>query len=220
MSVFVTGDCHGDFSKFNMEVFPEQREMSRDDTVIITGDFGGVWAYDENTKGRYGWKAEQHQLDWLEGKSYTTVFCDGNHENFDRLYKFPVKEWNGGLVHVIRPNVLHLMRGQVFTIEGQKYFVFGGASSHDIGHGIIDPETDPDWKNKIKQFDREYIWDYRTNKRDWWKEESFVSMDEGDIKKEKEEAIKNLELANWNVRYIITHCIPSSTLYLYAKRIL
>ena len=55
--VYLTGDTHGPtslglhsvdgFSKrFNRENFPEQKEMGRDDFVIICGDFGGVWNYD------------------------------------------------------------------------------------------------------------------------------------------------------------------------------
>ena len=41
--VFVTGDCHGNFARFEPKHFPEQANMRKDDTVIITGDFGGVW---------------------------------------------------------------------------------------------------------------------------------------------------------------------------------
>lgn len=46
-----------------------------------------------------------------------TLFVDGNHDCHPRLADYPVKEWNGGLVHEIRPHVLHLMRGQVFNIN-------------------------------------------------------------------------------------------------------
>ena len=54
-------------------------------------------------------------MDWLEDRPFTTLFCEGNHENFDRLYSYPVEKWNGGNVHKIRPSVIHLMRGQVFN---------------------------------------------------------------------------------------------------------
>ena len=112
--------------------------MTKHDTVIICGDFGGVWVKDESVRGKGGWKEEKNHLDWLADKPFTTVFVDGNHENFQRLGRFQIDEWNGGKVHRIRPYILHLMWGQVFTIEGETYFVFGGASSHDIGHGILD----------------------------------------------------------------------------------
>ena len=122
--------------------------MTKDDYVIICGDFGGVWnRFEEN-------KYEKHWMDWLEKHPFTTLFCEGNHENFDRLYNYPVEKWNGGNVHKIRPSVIHLMRGQVFQLCGKKFFVFGGAKSHDIDGGILDPEA-PDFKKKKKELDKE-----------------------------------------------------------------
>ena len=35
--IFVTGDCHSDFRKFNMENFPEQVALDKEDYVIIYG---------------------------------------------------------------------------------------------------------------------------------------------------------------------------------------
>ena len=45
--IYITGDCHGNFERFNASIFPEQNEMTKDDYVIICGDFGGVWNKDE-----------------------------------------------------------------------------------------------------------------------------------------------------------------------------
>ena len=42
MAIFITGDLHGDFSRFKKEVFYEQAELAKDDYVIATDDFGGV----------------------------------------------------------------------------------------------------------------------------------------------------------------------------------
>ena len=44
--IFVTGDCHSEFQKLSTAAFPEQREMTKDDIVIICGDFGAVWNAD------------------------------------------------------------------------------------------------------------------------------------------------------------------------------
>lgn len=41
--IYITGDCHGNFERFNSSIFPEQNEMTKKDYVIICGDFGGVW---------------------------------------------------------------------------------------------------------------------------------------------------------------------------------
>jgi len=50
---------------------------------------------------------------------------------FPLLNQFPVEEWNGGKVHFINDSVIHLMRGQVFTIDDLKFFTMGGATSID-----------------------------------------------------------------------------------------
>ena len=50
MMIYVTGDCHGNFERFNASIFPEQKEMTKEDYVIICGDFGGVWNRDEESK--------------------------------------------------------------------------------------------------------------------------------------------------------------------------
>ncbi len=194
--IYLTGDTHGDFSRFNMQNFPEQREMTKEDFVIICGDFGGVW----NTKEES--KSEKHDLDWLNDKSFTLLFVDGNHENFDRLYEYPVTEWHGGFVHMIRPHILHLMRGQVFEIEGKKIFTFGGASSHDISGGILEM-SDPNFRKKRKQLDEDWI-PYRINHVSWWKREL-------PTEEEMEEGRRNLEKHGKAIDFIITHCCSSST---------
>ena len=76
--IYITGDCHGSFERFNASIFPEQKEMTKDDYVIICGDFGGVWNKDEESN------METMLLDWLDCKPFTTLFVDGNHENYER----------------------------------------------------------------------------------------------------------------------------------------
>lgn len=123
--IFVTGDTHNslDISKLNTKKFPQQKALTKKDYVIICGDFGCVW---------YGDRRDNHLLNWLEEKNFTTLFVDGNHENFDALAGYEQREWNGGVVQYIRPSVIHLMRGYVFDIDGLKVFAMGGARSTDI----------------------------------------------------------------------------------------
>lgn len=193
--VFVTGDCHADFRKFSTNRFPEQKELTHDDIVIVCGDFG-IW-HDTNE--------ERYWLKWLNEKPFTTVFVDGNHENFDRLYsdEFPIVDFHGGKAHKIRENIYHLMRGYVFEFDGKKYFAFGGASSHDISDGIIDPvEYDDicllksvirDWTIRGKMF--------RINHISWWELE-LPTQEEMDF------GMKTLEENNFSVDFIISHCCP------------
>ena len=129
--IYITGDTHSDFTRFTEDQFPIQSEMTKKDYVIICGDFGGVWTFEEENH------REKEDLNWLNNKNFTTLFVDGNHENFTRLYSYPVEEWHGGKVHKIRDSVLHLMRGEIFDIDGKKFFTFGGAKSHDIQDGIL-----------------------------------------------------------------------------------
>ena len=194
--IYITGDCHRNFERFNRSIFPEQQEMTKEDYVIVCGDFGGVW-----NKGKEN-KEETMLLDWLDCKSFTTLFVDGNHENFDRLYDYPVENWHGGKVHKIRPSVIHLMRGQVFDIDDRSIFTFGGASSHDIDGGILEPD-DPDYKKKKKELDQGWL-PYRINHVSWWKQE--LPSEE-----EMEEGRKNLALQHNTVDFIVTHCCSSST---------
>lgn len=187
--IYITGDTHGDFHRFITDYFPEQREMTKDDYVIICGDFGGVWDYRGENKNEKFW------LDWLESKPFTTLFVDGNHEGFNQLYQYPVVDFAGGRVHQIRPHVLHLMRGEVYELEGKKFFAFGGASSHDISDGILDPVKDEETINEWR-----YDWSkmYRVLGQSWWPEE--LPSEE-----EMENGWDNLEKYHFKVDYIITH---------------
>lgn len=142
-------------------------------------------------------------MDWLEERPFSTLWVDGNHENYDLLNKMEVKEWNGGKVHFIRPSVIHLMRGQVFTIAGKTFFTFGGARSHDISDGILEPD-DPMLKVKTYRLDAAGAL-YRINHLSWWQEEM-----PSDI--ERKEGIDNLEKAGWKVDYIVSHCCSTDIL--------
>ena len=197
--IYITGDCHGNFERFEEYIFPEQTEMTKDDYMIITGDFGGVWFSNEKHE------AECKDLDWLEDRPFTTLVVDGNHENFDRLNAYPIEEWCGGKVHKIRPSVIHLTRGQVFRIDGKKIFTFGGAQSHDIQGGILEPD-DPDFREKLKELDQGWL-PFRINHVDWWKEELPSAL-------EMEEGIRNLKKHRNKVDFIVTHCCSTSTLAL------
>lgn len=207
--IWVTGDCHSDFNKFRKDVFFEQENMTKDDVMIICGDFGGVW-YQEHGEFVGGeLRRENKNLDWLDSLPFTTVFVDGNHENFDRLNAYPVQEWNGGKVHVIRPSVLHLMRGEVFTIDNTKIFAFGGASSHDIQYGILD-YNDEHWREQAKALERDGKYMYRVKGLTWWEQEL-------PTEEEMQNGINNLEKHGNKVDYIITHSPCASVIALLGK---
>ena len=120
--IHITGDTHGEQARFAPGVMHGESRWTEKDYLIICGDFG--YLFQNN-------KEEKAFLDDLEKKPYTICFCDGNHENFPAIFSYPEESWNGGRVHRIRKNIIHLMRGQVYTIAGKKVFTMGGAYSID-----------------------------------------------------------------------------------------
>lgn len=122
MKIIVTGDLHGEYSRFDLLMREGAETLSADDILIVCGDFGFVFLNNER---------EKRILDMIAQRPYTIAFCDGNHEDFAALNALPVEFWNGGKIHKIRKNIIHLMRGQVYTIGGKRFFTFGGAYSID-----------------------------------------------------------------------------------------
>lgn len=241
MALFITGDTHGAdrleygspdgyVPRLNTGNFPEQKNLTKDDYVIICGDFGGIFDTDRRSISES--KAEKHHLDWLDGKPFTTLFVAGNHENYDRLsgikdekllgswfYEkmpsetkeqfrkgYPQKKWFGSSVREIRPSVLMLETG-VFELNGYQCFVYGGASSHDIQGGILDPS---DYANEA-QYRRAYEEMkgkgllFRVKGLNWWDQE--IPDDETEKR-----ALKALEEAGWKVDYVFTHDCPAGLL--------
>ena len=192
MAIFMTGDTHGDFSRLRPAAFYEQVQLTKADYLVICGDFGGIWD---------GSNTEQQWLDWLENRPFTTLFVSGNHENFDLLCSYPINQWHGGLVQVIRPSVLHLMRGQLYEISGKRIFTMGGAGSPDIQDGVLEPD-DPNFERKLRQLNAAGAL-FRVDHHSWWKEEL---PDDAEYQTARE----TLDNAGWDVDYIITHCCPSS----------
>jgi hypothetical protein len=122
--LYVTGDTHAriDIGKLEPNAFEEGYTLAKDDYLVVAGDFGALWS---------GGEEDEELLDWWEARPWTTLFVDGNHENFDLLGALPVREWHGGQVGVARPSVLHLRRGQLFDLCGLRVFAMGGAVSDD-----------------------------------------------------------------------------------------
>ena len=198
--IYITGDTHIpiDIDKLNAMNFPEQESLTKDDYVIICGDFGLLFNYKETgnsvpactedtrwTAKELGW------YDWLNERPFTTLWIDGNHENFDRLVQYPVTEWCGGKVQKISDSIIHLMRGQIFEISGFSIFTFGGARSHDRGIATGTEDVDA------------HRW--------WW-------SDEMPAPEEYDEAFSNLERRNGKVDFIITHEVPGNILQIDVRR--
>jgi hypothetical protein len=128
MSIFITGDMHGyiDISKFKADnIKTLNHEFSRNDFMIITGDFGLLWSNSPKNP------TEKKLREWLDAKPWTTLFIDGNHENFARLKTLPEVEMFGNKVGKYTDHIFHLKRGHHYIIDGTSFFVMGGGVSVD-----------------------------------------------------------------------------------------
>ena len=92
--IYITGDTHGDFTRFSAKRLRRTgMELTKEDYIIICGDFGLCWAKDKTF--------EYHCKNFAE-KPYTILWVQGNHENYDMIGEYPLEEWHGGKArHII-----------------------------------------------------------------------------------------------------------------------
>lgn len=117
--VYVTGDMHGCLERLYDKNF---RRLKSGDVLIVCGDFGYIFD---------GSKTEKKVIDFFSTRRFVTAFVDGTHDNMKRINRSKTTYWHGGMIHRISGNLIHLMRGQIFEIEGNKFFTFGGGESTD-----------------------------------------------------------------------------------------
>lgn len=117
--VYITGDLHGDLSRFKSKEF---KKLKRKDTLIVCGDFGFIWD---------GSKKEEKAVKWLGRRKYNILFIEGAHDNLEIIESYPIINWNGGKAREISGKLKHLCRGSVFEIEDKTLFVFGGGEGAD-----------------------------------------------------------------------------------------
>ena len=113
MAVYLTGDMHADLDNERREYI---QQLKPSDVLIVLGDFGYTW--NRETLKKYSVPCK-------------TLVVDGNHDNFTYLDNCAVEDMYGSKVQVIKENVYRLLTGNMYNIEGYKFFVFGGASSID-----------------------------------------------------------------------------------------
>ena len=121
--IYSTGDPHG--SKYEISRFCNRMRLTDQDTVVVLGDVGANYFGDER----------DGELKRAFRKLKPTIFCiHGNHEMRPAsLPTYKQKEWCGGQVWYEEdyPNLLFARDGDIFTIEGLKHLVIGGAYSVD-----------------------------------------------------------------------------------------
>lgn len=122
--IFVTGDTHSyiDVDKITPSKWETGKHLTKNDYLIICGDFGFLW------DGKWN---DRWWLEWFDRQPWTTLFVVGNHDNFSLVESYPIVDFLGGKAHKINDSIYNLKLGEMFDIEGKKFFCFGKAQSHD-----------------------------------------------------------------------------------------
>ncbi|MBE6787488.1 MAG: hypothetical protein E7537_03980 [Ruminococcaceae bacterium] len=116
--IYFLSDLHGDL---NFKPFFDYLETAKqDDLLIILGDVGIEFEKTAENK--------EFSKKFLSSNK-KIAFLDGNHENFEFINSFSLDNWNGGKVHRLSENIVHLMRGEIYKINGKTFFTFGGCKS-------------------------------------------------------------------------------------------
>ncbi len=118
--IWITGDKHGQLDPFLEN--PTYKKIKKNDTLIICGDFGFLW--DRS-------KQELKNLKWLSKRRFNIAFVDGCHDNQTILSEYPTEFWNGGKIRRVSKNILYLMRGEIYDIDGARVLAFGGGHSEN-----------------------------------------------------------------------------------------
>ena len=122
--IHITGDTHGSLTR--VQWYARDR-LTSDDLILVCGDFGMLWS-------------SMPTREEFPKLPCPVLFVDGNHENFDLLADLPRKKMFGGQVGVVQIDgedvAYHLLRGCVYTIQGQRFFTLGGGVSIDRNRRI------------------------------------------------------------------------------------
>jgi predicted phosphodiesterase len=93
---------------------------TENDLLIILGDVGLNF---QDTKQNRLFTEQFLSID------KNIAFIEGNHENFAYLDNFPTEKWYGGTVNRLTDKIVRLIRGNIYKIDGYKFFTFGGCKS-------------------------------------------------------------------------------------------
>lgn len=175
---FVCGDTHGseqDTKKMNTRNFPEGKELTKEDVLFQLGDFGWIWY------PLFSNKEQDHWLDWIANKPWTTAVVLGNHENYDVIETLPwTKKWGNDVQYYEIENgnrIYFLKRGAIYEVNGQKILAIGGAHSID--------------KNN------------RTPGKSWWPQEDITPA-------EIDNCLDEIDAHNYEVDFVLTHTCPDT----------
>ena len=100
--------------------------------VVQTGDFGILWPGGNDGPQKFFHKRSVRGQD-NGGCDIPWFFCDGNHDNHDRLRD--LHEVGNAHRQEVVPNLFHITRGKTLDVAGTRILFCGGARSTDRGAG-------------------------------------------------------------------------------------
>ncbi len=125
MRLFITGDKHGEFSF--LEDFCKTNKTSKEDVLIILGDAGILYFGNKTLRERY-------LKDYISNFPITLFCVRGNHEeraeDRNEMVKKEMFE-NEVYYDPDYPNILYAIDGFQYVINGETFFIIGGAYSVD-----------------------------------------------------------------------------------------
>lgn len=121
--MYITGDTHGDFSRFDS--FCKENKTTKDDIMIVLGDAGINFGKPSSVIYKKK-RAENLPISFL--------FVRGNHEmRPECCSEYVCEDWHGGTVYVDPdfPSLHFAIDGEIYDLDGFETLVIGGAFSID-----------------------------------------------------------------------------------------
>lgn len=181
------GDTHGN-TRFTIEAIKEAHNRNCE-TILQLGDFG-IW--DHIPAGvRFLDDVDAE----LEKREMKLIFCDGNHECFDRLYDDDIYPVSDDGFRRVRKNIWHAPRGHIWEMGGVTFMAMGGAHSIDGPKGAWPQGRGPGYDRIHGLFDLGA----------WWPQET-IKVDEA---QQAIERALDWKETNGNIDVLISHDCPA-----------
>lgn len=123
MSIYITGDVHGDFS--GLQQWCSTMKPMKKDIIVILGDVALNYFGDN----------KDFQRKKLVNAIGPQIFCiHGNHEQRPKdAGGYELIDWHGGKAWIQSefPNLIFAKDGEIYELNGKKVVVLGGAYSVD-----------------------------------------------------------------------------------------
>ena len=117
--IAVTGDTRGIEALYQLSQNETIRSMSKNDFLLVLGNCGITEVHTDF----------HENILMYRDLPCSVMYLDGPHDDYDLLSDYPLFPWNGGMTQNISRYLVHLIRGQVFTMGGKRFLAMGGGTT-------------------------------------------------------------------------------------------